>query len=258
MEFYATEVDRLEPLADVVRNFSEKNALELDKVENEAGERQFEIDLKPYSNLAKLIEDVLALKSFLGTTNSGIRFDALPFYSQPRSALQINLTLNDADGNNLFAKNNDSESKLLLNSVAGILGTTNSFLPLYMKSKKDVHMYDHDFNYSTYGKSGNFSPTFNVWGINNRTCSLRIPTPKNFSSREDYDLENKLSRRIEFRVPAADCAIDCAIFGVLRGALWGISNDLRPMDPTSNNVLEHNDGYERIHITGHACDFLDF
>ena len=90
------------------------------------------------------------------------------------------------------------------------------------------------------------SPVFNCWGINNRTCSVRIPTPKNFNDFENYELEDKRNRRIEFRVPSADASIDYVLFAVVESLLWGIKHNLTPPESTYDNVLKDNYNYEEI------------
>jgi glutamine synthetase len=166
------------------------------------------------------------------------------------------VSIDDRDGGNLFAKKSGEESELLLNSVAGILETTNSFLPLYIKFTKNLMMFDLEFNRITYLQRRNPAPTYNSWGPNNRSCSVRIPAPKNFRSRDEYKLECDLGRRLEFRVPTSDCDVSCAIFGVLCGILYGLENNLKPPEATSNNILEHHGGYSKIAIENNARDFL--
>jgi glutamine synthetase len=256
IEFYAPMVDGLETLASVVGDFSKSSNIDLRNTTKEVGNGQFEIDLNPYTDIHKLIDDFEVLKNFLEGESFGALFEALPFYGQPFSALQINISIGDSHGKNLFAKNSNEESELLLNSVAGILETTNSFLPLYLKSTKNLLRFDLEFNKIIYSRNRNPAPTYNSWGINNRSCSIRIPTPKNFRSKDEYLLDCEIGRRIEFRVPTADCDIKCAIFCVLYSVLYGIANNLKPIEATSNNVLEHHDGYRKIAIEDNICDFL--
>ncbi|MDR2777398.1 MAG: hypothetical protein LBB24_01350 [Rickettsiales bacterium] len=258
VEFYASGVDNFESFASMVNDFAGSAGIDYDGTSVEIGVNQFEIGLRPYRNINKLIGDSESLKSFLRESRYGVSFDTMPFYDQARSALQINVTLNDAEGNNLFARGPaDEESRIMLNSIAGLLGTTNGFLPLYIKSEEDLLAYDHEFNEVIFARKRNPAPTYNSWGMNNRSCSIRIPTSKNFYSESDYRLDSLLNRRIEFRVAASDCDLSCAMFGVLYGILYGIRNDMEPPPPTSNNVLRHHEGYSRIFIDNNLWDILE-
>jgi glutamine synthetase len=257
IEFYAPRIDKLEALAAEVNKFSKLIDISLAGTTEEVGYRQFEIDLNPYTDIKKLISDFTVLKNFLTDGNFSATFDAMPIDGQPRSALQISVSIASEYGENLFAKNSGEESELLLNSVAGILETTNRFLPLYIKSTENLLVFDLEFNKIEHLQKRNPVPTYNSWGLNNRSCSIRIPTPKNFRSKDEYKLECETGRRLEFRVPSSDCDIKCAIFGVLYSVLYGIVNKLKPsVEATSNNVLEHHDSYRKIAIEDSICDFL--
>ena len=52
-------------------------------------------------------------------------------------------------------------------------------------------------------------------------ATIRIPTPTDF---KNYDIIDKISRRIEFRVPSSDADIKLCIFGVLSSIYYGIEN----------------------------------
>jgi glutamine synthetase len=257
VEFYALEVDHITPLAVDIGNFTRDRGISCGGVAAEIGTGQFEVGLNPYGDMARLVGDFELLKSFLLESRYGVSFSTMPFYDQPRSALQINITLNDVGGKNLFAKDSDDrESRILLNSVAGLLETTNSFLPLYIESEEDLLAYDLEFNSLIFAKRKNQAPTYNSWGLNNRSCSIRIPTSKKFYFEREYRMDNLLNRRIEFRVAASGCNLSCALFGVLYGVLYGIQNNREPPPATSNNVLEHHEGYRKIFIEDNLRDIL--
>ncbi|MDR1494726.1 MAG: hypothetical protein LBI29_01665 [Rickettsiales bacterium] len=257
VEFYALRVDGIEQLADAVNNFARTEGIDQNGTSAETGEDQFEIEFNPYLDICKLVDDFESLRNFLLDSEFDVLFDALPFYGRARSALQINISLNNGARKNLFVRGPDGEENgLLLNSVAGILGATNGFLPLYIKSEEDLLMFDQEFNCLVHSRGGNPAPTYNSWGINNRSCSVRIPTPKNFFSEKEYRTEGMLNRRIEFRVATADCNLEYALFGLLYSVLWGIQNKLEPPPATSNNVLVHHEGFRRIFVENNLWDIL--
>jgi glutamine synthetase len=73
---------------------------------------------------------------------------------------------------------------------------------------------------------GAWAPTTATWGIENRTCALRViggdPT----------------SQRLEHRVPGADANPYLATAAVLASGLWGIEHQIQPSPPVTGNAYE--------------------
>lgn len=252
IEFYSLEkIENISKFFCVIYDFANKNNIEIQNIEKERGCNQFEIQFKPYNNVKLLIKHYEILKYFLlNLENYKLTFEARPFYYDVGSALQVNLSLLNDKNENLFAKikknGEEIESNVLKKCIAGILEKTNTFLPLYTISKNCLTRYDLDFCKIFYSLGKMPSPVFNCWGINNRTCSIRIPTPKNFNDFENYKIESKKNRRIEFRVPSSNSEIKLVLYGILNSILYGLTNNLEPPLPTSNNVLKDNTEYKAI------------
>lgn len=241
-----------------IYNFSKENNINIYEIEQERGSGQFEIKFKPYQNINKLITDYNNLKTFL-LNNFDITFCDFPFKNDSGSALQININLIDKNTQkNLFSRNKDKteESCLLLNSVAGLLKTTNLFLPFYLSKTKNIDRLNENTNIFLYKNGKIPAPTYNSWGINNRTCSIRIPIPKNIYQFDNYFKSDDDNRRIEFRVPSSDADIKFVLYCVLNAVAFGIKNDLRPPEATYNNVLLNHDGYEKIEIKEYGIEKL--
>ncbi len=253
IEFYSLEnVKNIKKFYNEILNFSKKNDIDILNIEKERGHNQFEIQFKPYLDLLKLINDYNKIKEFLiGLEDYKITFEVSPFYYDISSSLQVNITLNK-NGENLFARiykdGKKQESQLLKNCVAGLLKKNNKFLPLYISSKDCLKRYDFEFCKMFYEKGKIPGPVFNSWGINNRTCSIRIPVPKIFNDFAKYDLEDKNNRRIEFRVPSSNSNIKLVIYGVLESLLFGIENDLEPPKPIFDNIFDNTYDCEKIEI----------
>lgn len=251
IEFYLLDkTTNIKEFYKTIYEFINENNINICEIEEERGCGQFELKFQPYQNINKLIMDFNLLKNFL-LNNFNITFNDFPFKNDCGSSLQINLTLIDKDNQkNLFSRNKEKteESKLLLNSIAGLLNTTNLFLPLYLSKTKNMDRLDKFTNIFLYKNGKIPAPTCNSWGINNRTCSIRIPIPKNIYQFDNYFKNDDESRRIEFRVPSADADLKFVLFCVLSAVAFGIENNLEPIEATYNNVLLSSDMYEKIEL----------
>jgi len=81
---------------------------------------------------------------------------------------------------------------------------------------------------------GFWAPTDATWGIENRTCALRV-IPGSPSSQ-----------RVEYRVAAADINPYLAIAAALGSGLWGIANRIEPDEPIVGNA------YDKVHAPERA------
>ena len=73
---------------------------------------------------------------------------------------------------------------------------------------------------------GCWAPTEASWGIDNRTCALRVITG------------SPGSQRVECRIGAADSSPYLALAAVLASGLYGIENELDPTEPVKGNAYE--------------------
>ena len=73
---------------------------------------------------------------------------------------------------------------------------------------------------------GYWAPTAATWGIENRTCALRVI------------LGGPKSQRVEYRIAAADINPYLAIAVAVGSGLWGIEHRIEPDEPISGNAYE--------------------
>jgi glutamine synthetase len=73
---------------------------------------------------------------------------------------------------------------------------------------------------------GYWAPTSATWGVENRTCALRVIQggPK--------------SQRVEYRIAAADINPYLALAVAIGSGLWGIEHRLEPDEPVAGNAYE--------------------
>lgn len=223
-------------------------------IEKEQGNGQFEIKTKPYTDIKLLINDYIEilniLKNFCNENNYILNLKASPTENDCGSALQINLSIIDNEDKNLFARVKTEkglvDTPLLLNSVAGLLKNINNNLLLYIDEKDCLKRFDIQRNINIKNNNKYPAPTFISWGINNRTTCIRIPTPP-IIDLETYVKEDSINRRIEFRVPSSSADIYLVLIGVITSIIEGIENNLTPhIEKTSFDVLEKNETLEKI------------
>ncbi|OCG74598.1 glutamine synthetase family protein [Microbacterium sediminis] len=104
-------------------------------------------------------------------------------------------------------------SRLMEHWIAGILATMREFTLLYAPNIN---------SYKRYAK-GSFAPTGIAWGVDNRTCALRI-------------VGRGASLRVENRVPGGDVNPYLACAAIIAGGLHGIEHELELPDPLSGNA----------------------
>jgi len=73
---------------------------------------------------------------------------------------------------------------------------------------------------------GFWAPTNATWGVENRTCALRVVT-----GAPSY-------QRVEFRIAAADANPHLALAAALGAGLWGIEHQVEPTAPVKGNAYE--------------------
>ena len=71
---------------------------------------------------------------------------------------------------------------------------------------------------------GYWAPADATWGIENRTCALRVI------------LGNAKSQRVEFRLPAADANPYIVLAAAVAAGLWGIERRAEPPEPVVGNA----------------------
>ncbi|WP_062265886.1 glutamine synthetase family protein [Endozoicomonas arenosclerae] len=71
---------------------------------------------------------------------------------------------------------------------------------------------------------GYWAPTHATWGVENRTCALRLIPG------------NEKSQRVEYRLGAADACPYLALAAVLASGLYGIEHKLEPTTPVTGNA----------------------
>lgn len=200
--------------------------LDLDfPIEREKGDNQFEIKFVHHNDIFLLIEEILERINKISTQAIKQQmiadFQAKPFMNQPGSALHIHLHLENSSKKNLYIKEDNKDSKFLLNSIGGLCSTMIEHMLVFAPYKKA---------YLRYIENSIDSPSKVCWGENNRSAAIRIP------------LSSKLNRRLEHRVACANSSPIEVIYAILFAVMKGIKEDIQaPKKIYGNAFLEQYD-----------------
>jgi glutamine synthetase len=122
------------------------------------------------------------------------------------NSCHIHLSLRGADGTIVFGEGAE-RSATYDHFIAGMLATMRDFTLLYAPNVNSYKRF----------AAGSFAPTAIAWGLDNRTCAIRL-------------VGHGPSARLENRVPGGDVNPYLALAAMLAGGLHGIEEQL-PLEP---------------------------
>jgi glutamine synthetase len=126
------------------------------------------------------------------------------FNEREGSSCHIHLSLRGADGGTVFWDDDqNARTELYDRFVAGVLATMQELTLLYAPNINSYKRFAH----------GSFAPTAVAWGLDNRTCAVRL-------------VGHGASARMENRLPGGDVNPYLALAAMLAGGLHGIENEL--------------------------------
>lgn len=136
------------------------------------------------------------------------------FNEREGNSCHIHLSVRSDEGDPVMAGDGEyGFSPLMEHWIAGILATLREFSLLYAPNIN---------SYKRYAK-GSFAPTGVAWGVDNRTCALRI-------------VGRGQSLRVENRVPGGDVNPYLGIAAIIAGGLYGVENELALPAPLTGNA----------------------
>ncbi len=201
---------RIEPLLRDIRNTMYAAGLTVESAKGECNLGQHEIAFRfeevltaadnhaVYKNTAKEIAE---------QHGRSLTFMA-KFNQREGNSCHIHLSLRGTDGGLVFwDQEKNQRTPLYDHFIAGILATMREFTLLYAP------------NINSYKRfaAGSFAPTAVAWGLDNRTCSVRL-------------VGHGPSARLENRLPGGDVNPYLAIAAMMAGGLHGVQNEL-PLEP---------------------------
>ncbi|OAH48867.1 glutamine synthetase family protein [Microbacterium oleivorans] len=209
---------RLEPLLRDIRRGMEGAGLYCEGVKGECHDGQQEIAFRFAEVLETADQHTIyknGAKEIADAHGKSLTFMA-KFDQREGNSCHIHLSVRGEDGEAVMAGDGEHGfSPLMEHWIAGILATLREFTLLYAPTIN---------SYKRFAK-GSFAPTGIAWGVDNRTCALRV-------------VGKGSSLRVENRVPGGDVNPYLAISAIIAGGLHGIENELELPAPLTGNAYD--------------------
>ena len=227
MDYAVLASTRIEPLLRDIRQHMEGAGLRWEASKGECNKGQQEIGFRYdealvtcdnhsiYKNGAKEIAD-----------QHGKCLTFMAKYDEREgNSCHIHISLRATDGSAVFADEQQplGMSQTFRSFVAGQLATLRELTMLYAPN---INSYKRFADRS-------FAPTVVAWGLDNRTCALRI-------------VGHGDNMRAELRVPGGDVNQYLAVAALIAGGLHGIEHGLQLPEPCSGNAYQTAGDVERL------------
>ncbi|CAN5570643.1 glutamine synthetase family protein [soil metagenome] len=202
---------RMEPLLRDIRLGMEGAGLYCEGVKGECNFGQQEIAFKYTDALGTCDNHTIyknGAKEIADAHGKSLTFMA-KFNEREGNSCHIHLSVRSLKGEPVMAGDGDHGfSKLMEHWTAGLLATMRELTLFFAPNINSYKRY----------VEGSFAPTAVAWGLDNRTCALRI-------------VGHGQSLRVENRVPGGDVNPYLAVAAIIAGGLHGIENklELEPM-----------------------------
>ena len=197
---------RVEPLIRRIRNAMVDAEMRVENSKGECNYGQHEINFH-YGPVLQAADEHVIYKNGAKeiAAQEGVAITYMAKYDEREgNSCHIHLSLRHEDGTPLFGTDDQS---LLEHVMAGQLATLRE---LTLMLAPNVNSYKRF-------AVGSFAPTAVAWGLDNRTCALRV-------------VGHGASRRVECRLAGADVNPYLAIAALIAGGLHGVDHQL-PLEP---------------------------
>jgi glutamine synthetase len=210
---------RIEPLLRDLRNTMYAAGLDVEGAKGECNFGQHEVGFL-YAD-ALVTADNHSVYKTVAKEIAAQRGQAITFMSKydqrEGNSCHVHLSLRGDDGKVVFwddgADGTGGRTPLYDRFIAGILATMHDFTLLYAPNVNSYKRF----------AAGSFAPTAIAWGLDNRTCAVRL-------------VGHGKSARMENRLPGGDVNPYLALAAMLAGGLYGIEHELELEDELVGNA----------------------
>ncbi|MBT2447194.1 glutamine synthetase [Streptomyces sp. ISL-43] len=212
---------RIEPLLRRIRNEMQAAGLVVESAKGECNLGQHEIVFRYDEALTTCDQHALyktGAKEIAAQEGVSLTFMA-KYDEREGNSCHIHLSLTDGDGRNAMAgEGSDADahggmSPVMRHFLAGQLAALRDFSLLYAPNINSYKRF----------RPGSFAPTAVAWGVDNRTCALRV-------------VGHGRSMRFENRLPGGDVNPHLAVAGLVAAGIYGIENRLELPEPCTGNA----------------------
>ncbi|MFD3700883.1 glutamine synthetase family protein [Streptomyces sp. NPDC058646] len=207
---------RIEPLLRRIRNEMQAAGLVVESAKGECNLGQHEIAFR-YDEALTTCDQHAVYKTGAKeiAAQEGVSLTFMAKYDEREgNSCHIHLSLGDADGRNAMAGDGPGGmSPVMRHFLAGQLAALRDFSLLYAPNINSYKRF----------QPGSFAPTAVAWGVDNRTCALRV-------------VGHGRSMRFENRLPGGDVNPYLAVAGLVAAGLHGIENELELPDACAGNA----------------------
>ncbi len=229
IDYAISASSRMEPLLRDIRHGMQGAGLRFEAVKGECNMGQQEIGFRYAEALVTCDNHAIyknGAKEIADQHGKSLTFMA-KYDEREGNSCHIHLSLRDRDGAAVFADAGGPHgmSPTFRNFVAGLLATLPELTLFYAP------------NINSYKRfaDGSFAPTAVAWGLDNRTCALRV-------------VGHGRHTRVECRVPGGDVNPYLAVAALIAGGLYGIQRGLELPEPCAGNAYQAN-GAPRLPAT---------
>lgn len=210
------QVNEFEDIIEEIYDQAEVAELHLDTMIHEGGTAQLEINFN-HGDPIELCDQVIIFKRIVRQValKHGVyaTFMAKPMENQPGSAMHLHLSATDLDGNNLFGTP-EGFTDAFRHFVGGLQRYLPEIAPLFAPNVNSFRRM----------RPAHSAPINVQWGLDNRSCGLRVPQA------------DPANTRIENRLPGADCNPYVAIAASLAAGWLGVQQRIEPLSLISGNA----------------------
>lgn len=176
-------------------------------------------------------------RGLAATQGMDATFMAKPFTNSAGSSMHLHFSLNDETGENIFTSEDPQGTPTMRHAIGGLRETQAEAFGIFAPNANSYRRY----------RANSYAPTAPIWGVNNRSVSLRVPAGPS------------KSRHVEHRFAGADANPYLALAAMLAGVHHGIVHQIDPGPPVEG------DGYKAAAQSSHqvpgnwyaAIDALD-
>ena len=214
----STRIGDFEAVIDDIVHACQTQNIDTGAISSELGPGQFEINFNHHDDVLRAADETCLFKRTVIEVakqhGMGASFIAKPMLEHAGNGLHMHISVVDASGKNIFARNNKAHPRLH-HAIGGLLETMPAAMSFWAPNSN---------SYRRFVGGISCAPVSLTWGNENRTVAFRIPLAK-----QD-------AWRIENRVPGADANPYLAMAATLAAMLHGMNNKLDPGKETTTSV----------------------